>query len=532
MTPETLVEHAEKSLGKGPFRRFAVDRVVMLLIAAVFLLCAGACWYGFDRLPRISGTDEVGHNEPARALSRGLGVSAPAYEGMITSELFAHYPPLHVLLQSATFRIAGFSSFTLRFWSVTSHVLMGGLFLWVCHRLWRLRVLDGFGAAVAALAFCLEPSTVVLSRWGRIDPPAILLGMLAVAVLLPAPDKLVPSPWKWPASGILIGLALATYPITVIFWSACLALAFRMGLHHGQWRWKAFCLLVLPVLVAGSVWGLAYGARSFEAAAQFLMIRQRSREHMGFNFEGLIAAMTAHDARRFLQCGGTAILLVLGSWGALVVRGIIARRGDILRECPMWRGGVGIMLLLIPVHVLLIEFVTGMKITRVAYVFPFALLGLGMAISFLKSPVRFGAGVFLSLFLVLQGGMTAGYLHKVSVEWERRDPELHAGLVAQLPPEARVAGDPAFWYVFMKASRHYSVIDFAYIYDWGRAYWMDHLEKLNSYDYLIFGEGHPLLSDPILKGWTRREIPDIEKPAWLLENPRRSSREPHGNKAG
>ena len=95
-----------------------VRRAILCLLALRIL----ACCYAWDRLPLLPTYDEAIINDPAVAMSRDFGLVAFSYSGIPIADRYAHFPPLFMFLQAATFRVFGFSALTLRFWPVALEI--------------------------------------------------------------------------------------------------------------------------------------------------------------------------------------------------------------------------------------------------------------------------------------------------------------------------------------------------------------------------------------------------------------------------
>ena len=195
------------------------------IVVILFLAHGFATFYGYDRLPRVSSSDEVLPHDSALSWARGTGLRSPAHDGTWLGRLYAHYPPVFTVLQAATFRVTDISAFSMRGWGMVSHVLAVLALLSICHALYRRRIMDEAATTMVALLIVTEPISMSLARWGRVDPVAIFLGIGAAWVLI-AIGRERPARWQWTISAVLIGLSISSHPFGVVYFIAFLTALF------------------------------------------------------------------------------------------------------------------------------------------------------------------------------------------------------------------------------------------------------------------------------------------------------------------
>jgi len=121
-------------------RYFLVNFLIIFIVVRSLLV-----WYGFDRLPRLSNNDEVIQNDAAVAMSKGFGLVAKSYDGVMDlGKIYGHHPPVFPLLQSAIFRLFGFSALTLRASDIVFFILYSVFFVMLLYRLKNMGVYDNF----------------------------------------------------------------------------------------------------------------------------------------------------------------------------------------------------------------------------------------------------------------------------------------------------------------------------------------------------------------------------------------------------
>src|SRR5258708_13881888 len=109
--------------------RATVDRTPrnFLYLSLVLLFLHSACMlYRYGELPSapVIG-DEITINDPAIALSRGQGLSAPSFVGSAfgLDHLSAHFPPLYSWTESLVLRALGVSVYYLRITTIDMGIL-------------------------------------------------------------------------------------------------------------------------------------------------------------------------------------------------------------------------------------------------------------------------------------------------------------------------------------------------------------------------------------------------------------------------
>ena len=124
-------------------------------------------WLGYDRLPQLSVVgDGPLIQDPALALARGQGMSAPSFAGMLNWEnIYAHHPPVYLFVQSIMFRIFGFTPFALRSIGILSVMIYTCVSVLIMLKLHQMRLASLKPILIASVFIMFEPMTWYLGRW-------------------------------------------------------------------------------------------------------------------------------------------------------------------------------------------------------------------------------------------------------------------------------------------------------------------------------------------------------------------------------
>ncbi|HWE52175.1 MAG TPA: glycosyltransferase family 39 protein [Bryobacteraceae bacterium] len=460
--------------------------ILCLLALRVFAFC-----YAWDRLPLLPTYDEAIINDPAVALSRGMGLVAFSYSGIPIADRYAHFPPLFMFLQAATFRIFGFSALTLRFWPIAFGVLSSLLLLCVLDRLWKRGVLAGWAAAVTACLCLVDLPTLWDSRAGRMDTMVVALGLAALALLLANPGHIA-SAIKWWVAALLIGSAMATHPAAIFYyWAFVVALwVFRSDLG---WKIALGCSL-LPGATLIAIWLGTHGEQSINAFRQFQTIHAQHQD-LGMKFGYWWSLLLAGDAQMILYWGVTWVIVV-GGWSAPVIAFLVSRKKT-WAACALAGAGLYLIAWLL----------TGLFVPRVVVAFPLALLLFAVSLSALHGTGVKVAGVLIAVVLVVESVAMFGYLRRARGDDAGRSPGRFSAL--QFPAEASVASVPALWFEFMRRGRPLRVIYEGLPMD--HNYWTAEPSRLEQYNIVILETDHPYLDFP---GIRNRKITTVKDAGW------------------
>ena len=245
---------------------------------------------------------------------------------------------------------------------------------------------------------------------------------------------------------------------------------------------------VIPLIVLSSIWGLAYGPRSFEA---FHQLRQLSiyapRPSLGFR--EIASYIAARDARLAVQNGGFTVMFVLVALAAGFSRLVHWNQMPGEESAGAWRSCVLRLFAIVLLQAALVQFlIPGPGYTRIVMVVPFAAVCLSLSVSHLAGSSRMPALVGLALIVLSQLGVTAGYLGELRHMWHGRRPQRFDALVEAIPPDARVVAVPELWYAFQSHNRRLALIYHA---DDEYEYWTDTAGALDPYDVVILDPQAP-----------------------------------------
>ena len=465
----------------------------MLLLLA---LCAQGVtlWIGYDRLPLLPvvGDGPLIHDAPL-SLAAGHGLVSPCFAGTLNFEtMYAHHPPVYLLLQALIYRTFGLSPLTMRGLSLVATSLCTGLFLCCFVRLMRMIRTDRLILALTSFLLLVEPMFWYSGRWERMDSLVNVFAAAAFLFLLRAVDAGGRGTAKGGISsavvlaGVSTGLAVSTSlegAVPALFLGVFVLVCWR------RIGWRNVILFgLLPPLTFGLLWVVVYGGASVTALQQILAI---AGHHTG----GMMAASASgHHGPTgllyLLRMAPIAMAISVLAWGFGIVRMLHCPKAPGAENgiCPAIDLSLPILLGL-TAALFFLFFVAGENPRRFVLVLPFALASIGVFEKGLPSRWRQPLGAVLGLFGACSAAVIIGYLWTVVAQWQTRLPERFDALVASIPLSARVAAVPDFWYAFQVHHRAVRLIDVGFPED--KLVWDRHPEALARYDYVILTKEHP-----------------------------------------
>jgi len=467
--------------------RATVDRTPrnFLYLSLVLLFLHSACMlYRYGELPSapVIG-DEITINDPAIALSRGQGLSAPSFGGSAfgLDHLYAHFPPVYSWTESLVLRALGVSVYSLRLTTTVMGILACAIFLFIVWCLCRWKLADPITASFAACLYTLNASVIALHRIARMDSMVEVFALASLlCVLAGIFCRFESSTYDGAdignesqkkrlalllAGAMSAGLCMATHPegLTAIL-PALLLILFAAPVRR---RGKAM-LLALVAVIPVAVWMIAYGSRWKQAILQMRSILRDITPQPGI-------ARYAYDLLRKNQTIGQGMrvalfFLCLLVFGLLLERWIILRRSEgreahltELDRTRLMLADVFALATLLSVF-LLIWFISA-SITRYEVMFPIYLLGLVMALRGVSLNVTGRRiAVALSTALVLAQFVAIAIYFREGGE----PPARFDNIVAMIPPGSRIAVTPKMWLAFVQNGRPVTLLYLGYD---GRKIW-------------------------------------------------------------
>ena len=210
------------------------------------------------------------------------------------------------------------------------------------------------------------------------------------------------------------------------------------------------------------------------------------------------------------------MILVYLAWMSIPLCLAFGRKRE--HETPAnGRSWLGLLLLLAIVQIVMVQFVYGVRITRVYPIFPAAMVGLAASFSFLSPRGRRCLAPVVGAIVVLQAALVAGYLHLGYREWQDRDPERFAPVVAEIVAhgDAKVACVPQFWYAFHRRAMFPTILDFGVLFD--RDAWMRHPDRIQRYDAVCLPANHEFLSVMDASRYQRRSVESCGERYYIFE---------------
>lgn len=455
--------------------------------AILLVVRAAALFVGLDRLPLVpAAPPEVMINDPAVALSRGYGLAAFSFEHSLNrlNILYANFPPVYIALQSLVFRVLGVSAMTLRVPGVLADLGACVFFLLVLREFYARKIVDRPGVTIAGILLLLEPITLIHDRSGRMESLCVLFGSLSLYLCVRADRD---GRWQVPllcASAVAAGLALATHFESLVI---CAVPALWTVARIRRLRYGWIALNALPLIVLLAVWALTYGAKSMEAFHQLRQLAVYAPKS-SLDVGGVVAGVASGNRRAALQSGGPAIIVILAALGLGACRILVASLQRKREEIPAeWHSALLRFTAIVLVQCALIQFIVpGPGATRINVMVPFAVLCLGVALSWLGNWTRKLATAAAGLMILLQLAVTIAYLGELRNSWQTRSAQRFDALVSAIPADARVVAVPEFWFAFQSHHRRLALIYHA---DNEYKYWSDQPGAFDPYDVVILDPG-------------------------------------------
>ncbi|MFL5328211.1 MAG: ArnT family glycosyltransferase [Gemmataceae bacterium] len=456
-----------------------MPRRLFVLLIALFALRIWAVQYAFDRRPVITNNDEIYWAEPAWALDHGDGYRLPCCDGMLFGDFYPQHPPLYVLILAGSFRLFGFTPGAMRLPSIAAHIASVAMLLVLLWKLRRLRVLDNWGVAMAALLATTDFSTMYVSRWGRPDPFTGLFALSGFVLLVAGHMRGAALQWRAWLASVLVGLSLATHTIAVfylgLFVIALWLLRKRLGYVH-----LIGCLL-LPILIFVGFWIGVFGDR-------WLVALQEHRELAGTMggatkppYRSLQLLSGSINQKEFLQAGGTTAVMILLSFVCFVLRGLGDQRSD-RRWLILGVGLAGQFALIIAI--------TGLGITRCSIYYPFTLVVFALLVTrcptWLRRPALWGA----ILVAAAEIGQTAHVLYGTHRDYAIRSPHRHDALMNRLASYRRVAVIPVLWFQARERGLDFQLVDLSVPRQWDE--WTRRPHPFEGFDAVVLEADHLL----------------------------------------
>jgi hypothetical protein len=500
----TLKEQLGVDKVKPCERRWIDHPARFLYLGFILLFLHSACMlYRYGELPSapVLG-DEVTINDPAIALSRGQGLTAPSFGGSAygMDHLYAHFPPIYIWSESLAFRALGVSVYSLRSTTTVMGILAGAIFLCIAWCLCRWRLADPIAASFAAALYTLNASVIALHRIARMDSMVELFALASLLFVLagifcrfgsstPNGADLANENRKKRVSLLLAGaisagLCLATHPegLTAIL-PVLLLLLFAAPVRRS---WKAM-LLALVGIIPLLVWMIAYGSHWKQAILQMRAILKNITPQPGIVRYG-------HDLLRKSQQNigqgmrEALFFLCLLVFGLLLERWVILRRSE-GREAHLTElDRIRLMLahvfaLATLLSLFLLIWLISASITRYEVMYPIYLLGLVMVlrgVSLNKVGQRVSIAMLTTLVLAQVVAVT------VYFKGEGEPPARFDRIVALIPSGSRIAVTPKMWLAFVQNGRPVTLLYLGYD---GRKIWtMASSNPLQRFDVIVIDE--------------------------------------------
>lgn len=478
------------------------------LIVLFFVLQFATMWLGYDRLPQLSVVgDGPLIQDPALALARGQGMSAPSFAGMLNWEnIYAHHPPVYLFVQSIMFRIFGFTPFALRSIGILSVMIYTCVSVLIMLKLHQMRLASLKPILIASVFIMFEPMTWYLGRWERMDSLMMVFAMTAFLLVIQGLDNIFKN-----RSGqcyvlmaaVLVGLSLATHiqaaALYVYFGMFMLAM-----LRHYRLR-NLIYMGVIPPMVFLFLWGITYLDKSLEA---FIQLKTIADTHSG----GWLAAMSRFkfghiNTRSFLHYNPVATMVTIS---ACVVGWVIVFR-QVKSEKKVWdwvkkreNNLLTSLLVALTGALLLIVFLLGMNAKRFIMMVPFSMFLFVIVSEKISSKLQKKINILLIAASGVSVLVVASYLYILIVSWQSRSPDRYDAMVESVPKDAKVAAVSELWYAFQKRGQALRVIDY-YGFRYDKIFWDTQPERLLDYDYAIMTEENAL-NQHLETGWDKNIV--------------------------
>lgn len=485
----------------------AISRRPEVVLALVFVVVVFFLTYGFDRLPLLSGSDDVSTADAALEYSAGGAFRAQAYDGTPMGKLFSIYPPLWVLMQACVFKVMEFSSLSMRLLDLVAGTLGFFFFVQIMHKLWLVGRVGTAELLLGGTAYLLEPGSFLSIRIGRVEPLGLAFSGAAFAILfswLLSPHK-VRKNWLWVAH-LCMGLAMSVHwTFFAVNLNYLCLLAF--GLSTRRLQNKNFLMgALVPPAVAVGIWVATFRNASLDAlyvfhahTSQFLVISK--------SWIFAIAPLLSGDLFQFFKGPGLmviwaifSIFFVFLTWVSnLPHKGI--NRIDGLNKYVF----VANLLLILSLY-----FIFGISRTRLYPMIPLFIISSCLSIRAMKESFRRPALAMMAVLCLGSAVSFAFLAKKIQLEYSMRDPDRFKSIVREIKTQGArsVLCDYAFWFAFVKEGIKPKVWDAGFIFNVN--YWQSvSQENLDSFDAIVLRTQSSLNSRINLSKFSKRELSDF-----------------------
>jgi hypothetical protein len=462
--------------------------------------------YAFDHRPVITNNDEIYWAEPAWALNHGDGYRLPCCDGMLFGDFYPQHPPLFALILAGSFQLFGFAPAAMRLPSIAAHIASVAMLLTLLWRLRKLRVLDNWGVAVAALLATTDFSTMYVSRWGRPDPFTSLFALSGFALLVAGRMRGPGLRWRAGLASVLVGLSLATHTIAV-FYLGLFAIALWLLRKRLGFTQIVGCLL-LPPLIFVAFWVGAFGDR-------WLLAMHEHRELAG-QMGGMskppyrsLQILTGNINRKeFLQAGGTTAVIIVLSLFCFLFRALSDHR-----RVRTWL----ILGVALAGQFAMILGITSLGIPRCYIYYPFTLVVFALLMTRCAAWLRRPALWAAILVATAEIGQTVYVLYGTHRDYAIRSPHRHDALINRLASYRRVAVIPVLWFQARERGLDFQLIDLSVPTQWKE--WTSKPHPFEGFDAVVLEADHQLGTSADLANIKPLEFPEpmAEKGLLLYE---------------
>ena len=432
--------------------------ILLTIVCIVALLRTALCFYGYDRRPLASSNDEVVIQDAPLSWARGQGLRLASFEGLELAKFYAHYPPVYTVTQAALYRVFGFSMAVVRLPGII-YSLIGLLFTaGILVRWQRAGLLDAFGAWTSGILLLIDPFIAVVSRVGRMEPMAMMFGVMGISFIADSScDYVTANRKRLIASGVLVGLALATHVAAVAYWVMFVGLLITTQ-ERIKLRNKTL-LVSLPIAVLGLIWIAVYRERSVEGIQQMLRI-SRTLLPPSFGFRDLTVGLLYSNQDLIKKVGGTAFVLLWAGWLFALARPFFSTDESSRNSRRML-----ITFAVVAVIQIFIGWKLSLYVARTYLFLPLAIVFLAAATSHMSRVPRRIIVVGCVIFAAAQLSLFAQYYRRLPGHWHEWSPNRFDDLVRSIPENQRVVSTYELWHAFMKANRPVSITDFTLVAD-------------------------------------------------------------------
>jgi 4-amino-4-deoxy-L-arabinose transferase-like glycosyltransferase len=470
---------AGRSLRRGDVTLY--DRLAVIFIVLQALLL----WCGLSRMPLAPALgDELIINDPAVSLSRGGALVAPSLGGSVVGldKLYAHFPPVYIFLQAGMLKVFGVSAISLRALSVISLTLATLTFAAILRLLLLQQLLSARMAALALLLLCLEPDTIALTRFARMDPTVLLFALLAFFFVLRSHLASNLRTTLLTVGMLCAGLCLATHLEGVVAILPALILA--LPAPGTRSMLKRLPLLLIPFILLASIWGITYHRESFAALQQMGRIAKYAPGPGVFDL--ISNGLHAGNGEAFRSSGLVLIFYCSLAW-LLTLLFAIAYHPSTRKGLPVYLfwSFVGSAVL----DPLLLIFAFPASITRWFVVFPFALMG---AVVVTGSIERRRTMLWAVIAPVMASEIIGlgFYFNALFKQWSRRAPDRFAVIGQRVDSGDKILAEGQFWLTLERSPHHLTVL---YPELGATTEWLltSGCNRIAPFDVVILNEGNP-----------------------------------------